>query len=147
MERITRTWSTYLIRLFQNWCVGESFSQSTDSSSSIFLASKISSQIDSQGSILWFSSNWTNANDICIEMNEEDRSGGEEELDQYGIIERHEVFARYHDSIVGHLGVERTLKAMSLGGHSWAWMCQNVANWKVGLASVGYARRSSIKVY
>ena len=28
------------------------------------------------------------------ELNEEDESGGEEELDQYGIIERQEVFAR-----------------------------------------------------
>ena len=38
-------------------------------------------------------------------LNEEDESGGEEALDEYGIIERHEVFARYHNSIVGHLGV------------------------------------------
>ncbi len=62
-------------------------------------------------------------------VNEEDKSGGEEDLDQYGIIERHEVFARCHKSIVGHLGVERTLKAMSLGGHSWAGMRQNVKKW------------------
>jgi len=47
---------------------------------------------------------------------EEDDSG-EEELDEYCITERHEVFARYHNSIVGHLDVEHTLmKAMSLGG-------------------------------
>jgi hypothetical protein len=62
-------------------------------------------------------------------LNEEDEFGGEEKLDEYGIIERHEVFARYHNSIVGHLGVERTLKAMSLGGHSWAGMRQNVKKW------------------
>ena len=55
-------------------------------------------------------------------VNEEGESGGEEELEEYGIIKRHEVFARYHNSIVGHLGVERTLKAMSLGGHSWHGM-------------------------
>ena len=33
-------------------------------------------------------------------------------------MERHEVFSRYHNSIVGHHGVEHTLKAMSLGGHA-----------------------------
>ena len=60
-------------------------------------------------------------------------SGGEEDLDEYGIIERHKVFARYHNSIVGHLGVEHTLNAMSLGGHSWVGMRQNVKkmNWRV----------------
>ena len=63
------------------------------------------------------------------EINEEDESGGEEELDEYGIIERHEVFARYYNSIVDHLGVERTLKAMSLGGHAWAGMRQNIKKW------------------
>ena len=62
-------------------------------------------------------------------VNKEGKSGGEEVLEEYGIIERHEVFARYHNSIVGHLSVERTLKAMSLGGHSWARMKQNVKNW------------------
>ena len=56
-------------------------------------------------------------------------SGGEQELEEYGIIERHGVFARYHNSIVGHLGVERTSKAMFLGGHSWAGMRQNVKTW------------------
>ena len=58
-----------------------------------------------------------------------DESGGEEDLDEYEIIERHEVFARYHNSNVGHLGVERTLKAMSLGGHAWAGMRQNIKKW------------------
>ena len=33
------------------------------------------------------------------------------------------------NSIVGHLGVERTLKALSLGGHSWAGMRQSVKKW------------------
>jgi len=42
-------------------------------------------------------------------------------LEEHGIIERPEVSARYHNSIVGHLGVESTLKAMSLGGHSLGW--------------------------
>ena len=46
-------------------------------------------------------------------VNEEGESGGEEELEEYSIIEKDEVFARYHNSIVEHLGVERTLKAMS----------------------------------
>ena len=41
-------------------------------------------------------------------VNEEGESGSEEELEEYGVIERHEVFARYLNYIVGHLGVERT---------------------------------------
>ena len=53
-----------------------------------------------------------------------------EELEEYGIIDRHEVFARYHNSIVRHFGVERTLNAMSLGGHSWAGMRQKL-DWRV----------------
>jgi len=43
-------------------------------------------------------------------VNEEGESGGEEDLNEYRIIERHEVFARYHNSIVGHLGVECALR-------------------------------------
>ena len=35
----------------------------------------------------------------------------------------HEVL---HNSIVGHLDVERTLKAISLGGHAWVGMRINV---------------------
>ena len=69
-------------------------------------------------------------------VNGEGESGGEEELNQYEIIERHEVSARYHNAIAGHLGVERTLKAVSLGGHSWAEM----KTLKSGLVSVGYVR-------
>ena len=34
-----------------------------------------------------------------------------------------------HNPIVGHHGVDRTLKAMSLGGHAWARMRQNVSEW------------------
>ena len=65
------------------------------------------------------------------------------ELEKYGIIERHEVFARYHNFIMGHLVVVRTLKTMSLGGHSWARMRKT---FKIGLASVAYARRLSINI-
>jgi len=69
------------------------------------------------------------------ELEEEDQVGAKEDFDDYGIVERHEVFSRYHNSIVGHHGVERTLKAMSLGGHAWAGMRQNVSNW-IGECSI-----------
>ena len=61
------------------------------------------------------------------EIEEEGQVGGDEYFEEYGIVERHEVFSRYHNSIVGHHGVERTLKAMSLGGHAWAGMRRNVS--------------------
>ena len=44
-------------------------------------------------------------------------------------MEKHGVFSRYHNSIVGHLGVERTLNAMSVGGHAWVGMRKNVSQW------------------
>ena len=39
--------------------------------------------------------------------------------DEEGNLGLEDIFivARYHNSIVGHLGVERTLKALSLRGH------------------------------
>ena len=40
--------------------------------------------------------------------------------------EKRGIFARYHNSIVGHLGTDRTLKALSLGGHDWADMRRDV---------------------
>ena len=43
-----------------------------------------------------------------------------------GELEKHGIFARYHNSIVGHIGAERTLKALSLGGHGCAAMRQDV---------------------
>ena len=49
------------------------------------------------------------------EVEEEGDTGGKEDFDEFGIIEMYEVFSRYHNSIVGHLGIERTLKAISLG--------------------------------
>ena len=49
-----------------------------------------------------------------IEGDDEERALGLEDL---GEVEKRGIFATYHNSIVGHLGVERTLKALSLGGH------------------------------
>jgi len=46
----------------------------------------------------------------------EEEGGGKEDYKEYGNVEMHEVSSRYHNSIVGDLGVERTLKAMSLAG-------------------------------
>ena len=56
---------------------------------------------------------------------------GEEEegdlrLDDIGEVEKYGIFARFHNSIVGHLGAERTLKAVSLGGHGWSGMRQDI---------------------
>ena len=39
-------------------------------------------------------------------------------LEQKDLIERFEIFATYHNSIVGHFGIGNTLTAMSLGGNS-----------------------------
>ena len=36
-------------------------------------------------------------------------------LEDLGENEKRGIFARYHDSIVGDLGVDRTLKSLSLG--------------------------------
>ena len=55
--------------------------------------------------------------------------GGKEDYEEYGNVEMHEVFSRYHNSIVGHLDVDRTLKAMSLGGYAWVEMRKNVSQW------------------
>ena len=46
------------------------------------------------------------------EIEEEGDIAAKEDFEEYGNVEKHEVFSRYHNSIVGHLGVERTLKAM-----------------------------------
>jgi len=141
--RITRTWYIYPFSFFINSktdqfqnCVGESFSQSIVSSSSTFLEIRILSQMDSQESLIM----WTRWSDIYDQndsisrifrlggerneetkilgvVNEEDESGGEEELDEYGITGRHEFFAIYT-----HLSWDiLAWSSMSLGGHSLGW--------------------------
>ena len=50
-----------------------------------------------------------------IESDDEERALGFEDLGEH---EKRGIFARYHNSIVGHLGADRTLKALFLGGHS-----------------------------
>ena len=47
-------------------------------------------------------------------------------LEDVGELEKRGIFARYHNSIVGHLGTELTLKAIPLGGHGWAGMRRDV---------------------
>jgi hypothetical protein len=49
-----------------------------------------------------------------------------ESLESLGPIERHATFAKFHNSMIGHFGVERTLKAMSLAGHGWRGMRSDV---------------------
>ena len=39
-------------------------------------------------------------------------------LEEKDLSERFEIFATYHNSIVGHFGIGNTLKAMLLGGNS-----------------------------
>ena len=41
-------------------------------------------------------------------------------------LDKRGIFARYHNSIVGHFGAERTLNALSLGGHGWAGILRDV---------------------
>ena len=48
------------------------------------------------------------------EIEVEGQVGGDEYFEEYGIVERHELFSRHHNSIVFHHGVERTLEAMSV---------------------------------
>ena len=54
-----------------------------------------------------------------IEGEDEENAPGFEDL---GKIKKRGIFASYYNSIVGHLGTERTLKALSLGGHGWVDM-------------------------
>jgi hypothetical protein len=52
-----------------------------------------------------------------------------EDLAPVGHIERHTLFRKYHNSMIGHFGVERTLKAMSKAGVEWRGMRQDVKSW------------------
>ena len=47
-------------------------------------------------------------------------------LEEKDLSERFEIFAKYHNSIVGHFGIGNTLKAMSLGGQQWKGMQKDV---------------------
>ena len=57
-----------------------------------------------------------------IEGDDEEGALGLEDLGQVG---KRGTFARYHNSIVGHLGAER-LKALSLGGSWLGWYASDV---------------------
>ena len=59
-------------------------------------------------------------------MIEGDSEEGAPGLQDLGEAEKRGIFARYHNSIVGHLGTDRTLKALSLGDHGWTGMRQDV---------------------
>jgi Integrase zinc binding domain len=60
-----------------------------------------------------------------IESEDEDN----EVLDALGPIERHNIFSKFHNAMVGHFGVERTLKAMAKGGQGWREMRLDVTEW------------------
>ena len=61
-------------------------------------------------------------------------------LEEKDLSERFEIFAKYHNSIVGHFGIGNTLKAMSLGGNSGR-ACEKMS--PSGLKSAQFARKSS----
>ena len=50
-------------------------------------------------------------------------------------VDKHGIFARYHNSIVGHLGAERTLKTLSLGGHGWSVMRRDIV-WMISECTI-----------
>ena len=54
-------------------------------------------------------------------MNEEGALGLEDIREVENIV-----FPRNHNSIVGHLGADSTLKALSLGGHGWVGMRRDI---------------------
>ena len=58
-----------------------------------------------------------------IEESDED----DDSLPSLGVIERQSLFKKYHNSMVGHFGVDRTLKAMSLAGLEWRGMRADVS--------------------
>jgi hypothetical protein len=52
-----------------------------------------------------------------------------EDLAPVGHIERHTLFRKYHNSMIGHFGDERTLKGTSKAGVEWRGMRQDVKSW------------------
>jgi cleavage and polyadenylation specificity factor subunit 1 len=58
-----------------------------------------------------------------------DTDDDNEDVEALGPTERHAIFAKFHNSMVGHFGVEHTLKAMSLEGHEWRGMRRDVKDW------------------
>jgi Integrase zinc binding domain/Integrase core domain len=67
----------------------------------------------------------TPADEGQIESDSEDY----EWLEPVGPIESHAIFAKFHNSSVGHFGVENTLKTMAAMGHGWRGMRKDVRNW------------------
>jgi Integrase zinc binding domain len=73
----------------------------------------------------------TSADEGQIESDSEDF----ERLEPVGPVESHAIFAKFHNSSVGHFGVENTLKAMAAMaamaamGHDWRGMRKDVRNW------------------
>jgi len=69
-----------------------------------------------------------------------DIEGDEEGIEDLGEAEKCDIFARYQNSIVGHLEVDRTLKALSLGGHVWAGMRRDVTQMISEYSEIKYQR-------
>jgi len=47
-------------------------------------------------------------------------------LEQKDLNERFKIFAKYHNSIVGHIGIGNTLKAMSMLGGNNGRACETI---------------------
>jgi len=63
--------------------------------------------------------------EISGDIESENREGALR-LENIPEVDKHGIFARYHNSIVGHLGVERTLKALIFEGHGGAGMHRDI---------------------
>jgi cleavage and polyadenylation specificity factor subunit 1 len=59
----------------------------------------------------------------------EDSDEDNEHLEALGPIERRNIFSRFHNSMVGHFGIDRTLKALAKAGHGWRGMRADVTGW------------------
>ena len=131
----------YLIRAFQNWSVGECHFQTSNFSSSTFQVCKTLLSTDSLGSwvfrawkcpsqsVIWswrtiFLANsgqegkeyWKQKSQETLNLRTKRELWGKK------IFLKWDLWRWYHDSIVGHLDDERTLKTLSFGGHGWAGM-------------------------
>jgi len=53
---------------------------------------------DSSERNFWLTEEWLEDTEYPEEIEEQGQSGGEEDFEEYGIVEIHEVFSRYHIS-------------------------------------------------
>jgi len=61
----------------------------------------------------------TNPGDSNEEGNENVASKGQDDNSEVSLQEKQAIFEQSHNSVIGHLGVDRTYKALKLRGHNW----------------------------